>query len=369
MLSKFKVKLFSSIFALLFLLVKFSLPDGAAANMADPSHGGALGAEPSGLEEVYILGETLDIDLRSLENNASGDNQRIGVEAIYEVENRGAEKKLELVFAFGSSFKDFQIWLDEQEVGSQSISNANLPKSWKPPVSTPRSDGGTLSYSVSSRHDRAQGFFVTLPAGKHRLKARYQAIPSYFDGNPVKSWQFAYVLAPVREWAGFGGLDVTIHAPKDWTVTTSPVLERSGDTLRGRFDQIPADALALTAVAPVPVLYGLLDVLLNVLFALALFAFPVLIAVFAWRRGCNMKWSWLVGIGLAVLWTISIVATGFFASFGANYAIPDNQFSSSGYVGIFHIFGSLIAGAAAFFIGITLWFFTVYLAAKKKTPR
>ncbi len=365
---QFKVesKLFSAAFVFLLLVLRFCSPEDVLANSAAPTHGGSLGAEPSGLEQIYILRETLNVDLRKLAEN---DDQTILVEAIYDVENTGAEKKLELIFAFGSSFTDFQILLDEREIDSQSLVYKYAPASWKTPEKTPWLDGNDFSYEVDSRSGKSQGFSLIMPAGKHRLKARYKAAPSYHAANPMKYWQFTYILAPAREWAGFGGLDITINAPKDWTVVTTPNLERDGETLKGSFNQIPADALALTAKAPLPILYEPLDIFLQVLWGAAIFATPVFIAVFAWKRGYKLKLSWLAGIGFAVLWTILIISTGFLAGFGAGYVIPKNQLSSYGYVGILYIFGSLIAGGAAFFIGIALWFLIIYFAGKRKIAK
>ena len=57
------------------------------------------------------------------------------------------------------------------------------------------------------------------------------------------------MLAPARAWDGFGGLDVTVHLPACWAAASRPELARVGDELRGSFDAVPADALALT-VAP-----------------------------------------------------------------------------------------------------------------------
>jgi hypothetical protein len=365
---KFKIslKLFYPAFFFLFFVLHLSEPAATRANMADPAHGGATGAEPSGLEQVFINRETLNIDLRSLDGTAE---QIVLVEAIYDVENNGAEKKLELVFAFGSGFKDFQIWVDDQEIDSQSLASQNSPPSWKPPLRTPWLNGQTFGYAAATRSrfsHVSQGFSVVLPAGKHRLKARYKAFPSYLDSSPLKYWQFAYILAPARQWAGFGGLDVTINVPPGWTVVTTPELKPEGEALKGHFAQIPADALALTAQAPLPVFYRALNIFFHGLWALALFATPVFITIFAWKKGFRIKLSWLVGIGLSALWTLLIIGTGFLAAVGADYAIPRDQFSSSGYTGIFHIFGSLLAGAAAFFIGIAVWLLTVYFARKKK---
>jgi hypothetical protein len=170
---KVKFKFLCLAFVLLFLLLKFCLPAGVEANMANPSQPGAAGAEPSGLEQVYIASETLSIDLRKLaEVTSSEDDQTILVEVIYVIENQGAERQLELVFAFGSHFKEFQIWLDEREITSQNISNFSAPESWRPPGKTPWLNGREFEYSDNSSAGRALvvkkggGFIFTEPKTK-----------------------------------------------------------------------------------------------------------------------------------------------------------------------------------------------------------
>lgn len=136
-----------------------------------------------------------------------------------------------------------------------------------------------------------------MPPGRHRLRASYSVTPTRYAGSPVKYWQFAYVLAPAREWAGFGGLDVTVSAPRGWTVVTEPKLVLEGGDLKGHFDRLPADALALTARSPVPFYYHLANYSFLLLFLLAVFASPVLIILFARRRGYKLRLSWLGGPG------------------------------------------------------------------------
>ncbi|HEX8353900.1 MAG TPA: hypothetical protein VF611_13420, partial [Pyrinomonadaceae bacterium] len=227
------------------LLLCLCLPTAAFANAAAPSQGGHAGAEPTGLEEVFILRESLNIDLRRLEAD-SHEEQLILVEAVYELENRGVERRLDLVFAFGSAFKDFRVWLDDQPVGSQPVRLEEQPRSWDAPDTTPWLDGRRLDYaggSTSYYNARdSQSFNPVVPPGRHRLRASYSVTPTRYAGSPVRYWQFAYVLAPAREWAGFGGLDVTVSAPRGWTVVTEPELATEGGGLKGHFDQLPAGA-------------------------------------------------------------------------------------------------------------------------------
>jgi hypothetical protein len=60
----------------------------------------------------------------------------------------------------------------------------------------------------------------------------------------------AYILAPAREWAGFGGLDVHVQVPDAWRFSSTLPLTRTGDEFTGSFGELPADAIAMTAQAP-----------------------------------------------------------------------------------------------------------------------
>ncbi len=352
------------------LLLSLCLPVAAFANAAAPSQGGAAGAEPTGLEQVFILRESLSIDLRRLEEADSHDGQLILVEAVYELENRGAERRLDLVFAFGSAFKDFRVWLDDQPIGSQSVRLKERPRSWDVPGTTPWLDGRKLDYAGGSSSSYnaldSQSFNPVVPPGKHRLRASYSVTPTRYAGSPVRYWQFAYVLAPAREWAGFGGLDVTVSAPRGWTVVTEPKLSPEGVDMKGRFDRLPADALALTARAPVPFYYHLANYFFLLLFLLAVFASPLTIIIIARRRGYKLRLSWLWGVGAALLWGLLILATGFLYAVGAGYTVPRGQYSAAGYEGLFTIFGSVLLAVAAIPLGLALWLLTTYFIRKRK---
>jgi hypothetical protein len=352
------------------LLLCLCLPSAALANAAAPSQGGSAGGEPTGLEQVFILRESLNIDLRRLETAEAHDGQLITVEAVYELENGGAERRLELVFAFGSAYKDFRVWLDDRPVGSQPVGLKDQPRSWDAPHTTPWLDGRRLDYAGGSRSrqgtSESESFNPVVPPGRHRLRATYSVTPTRYAGSPVRYWQFAYVLAPAREWAGFGGLDVTVSAPKGWTVVTEPKLEVEGGDFKGHFDRLPADALALTARAPVPFYYHVAEYFFLLLFLLAVFAFPVPLILFARGRGYRLRLSWLWGVGAALLWGLLILVSGFLYAVGSGYTVPRTQFSSAGYEGVFAIFGSALLAVAAFPAGLALWLFTTHLTRKRK---
>jgi len=221
----------------------------ARANVGPPSSGGQVVAEPVGIKDVEITRESLTIDLRPLATNGLAQ-----VEAVYQLHNHGAEKKLDLLFASGSAVvADFQVWLGDQPVASAPAKGKSLPASWRAPRETPGiRDAQGLDYlEFDSRGVTPVAFAIAIPSGPNVLTVRYAAeAATHFFGEPMVYRQFAYVLAPARSWSGFGGLDVAIHLPENWCAACTPALEREGYTLKGRFADLPADAIALTVQAP-----------------------------------------------------------------------------------------------------------------------
>src|SRR5437016_12238612 len=87
----------------------------ARANVGPPSSGGQLVGEPAGLRDVHITRETLTIDLRPL-----ADGRRALVEAVYQIDNRGPERTLDLLFINGTPATAFDVRLDDRPVSSTS---------------------------------------------------------------------------------------------------------------------------------------------------------------------------------------------------------------------------------------------------------
>ena len=230
-------------------LILLLAPAMARANLGRPQSGGQLVAEPIGIEEVAIAREFLTIDLRPLAWNGLG-----YVEVVYNLHNHGTAKKLDLLFASGSAgVVDFRVLLDDQPIRSSPRAGAPLPASWQPPPQTPGlRDEKALAYAPGDSRDvTAVALTVVVPSGLHTLKVRYAAEAAiHHYGAPTLYHQFAYVLAPARTWAAFGGLDVTIHLPGGWRVACTPQLIREGATLTGAFADLPSDAIALTMQAP-----------------------------------------------------------------------------------------------------------------------
>lgn len=231
-------------------------PSAALANMAAPWKPGDVVGEPRGAaKSVAIVREELAIDLRPL---AAG--ERAQVSATYRVRNDGAAQSMDLLFiaptlAEGAKGTSTVVLLDGTPIASRATRPASLPDSWQPPKTTPalRSGDESFDYQTSSQDNRALTFTLALSPGPHEVRVSYQAVATARSGDsPVAYWQLGYVLAPARDWASFGGLDVRVELPAGWAAASEPALARSGDVLAGSFDAIPADALALTAQAPVP---------------------------------------------------------------------------------------------------------------------
>ena len=224
----------------------------ARPNAGPRSTGAFVIAEPPGIADVQITRETLSIDLRPAQLG-----QKAIVEATYQLHNEGEERLLELLFAFGSrENKDWSITLDDKPLEGVLTQGADMPIAWRPPRETPGLESDTpLSYGVGWLTVEPLAFKLVVPSGNAVLKVRYQAEIALNYARPSMYRQFAYILSPARSWASFGGLDLMIQVPGGWSVASTLDLEREGDLLRGNFDRIPADSLAITMRPAVPAGY------------------------------------------------------------------------------------------------------------------
>ena len=346
----------------LFLLM---VPAIARANIGPPSFGGQIVADPIGVIGIAITHETLTIDLRPLATNDFAQ-----VEALYHLHNGGAERTLELLFASGSAnVTDFQVWLGAEPIPSRPTKETKLPASWQPPNQTPGlSDGNGLNYlSYGSKEVTPVGFTVTVPPGSHDLRVRYTAEAStHLNGYPTVYRQFAYVLSPARAWSNFGGLDVTIHIPENWRAASAPTLARKGDTLKGDFAKLPADAIALTLQKPEGWTYHLLTyVSLGLLGLIMIGGFVVcwkcgrlkgqrLAALIKTRPNWLERHAWPTATGLGILWGIAIFAGGLFAIFGPELGLPHSQVNHYGYRQTFAMIGVIFLGILVMPVGFMI---------------
>jgi len=337
-------------------------PVAAWGNLGPPSSGGHVVAEPVGIRDVEITSEELTIDLRSLTKNGP-----VQVEAVYHLDNHGNGKKLDLLFASGSAgMADFQVSLGDQPVKIRSAKDVPLPTSWQAPKRTPGLHGEKeLEYlAYGAKATAPVALTLDLPPGRHILKVRYTAeAATHLYGSPTVYRQFAYVLAPARSWSGFGGLAVNIHLPEGWHAACTPALSREGDTLKGNFPALPADAIALTLQAPEgwaywPLFYGGLG-----LFALAGLGGLALCRGVGLAKGRRLalptgphpnllqRHAWPLSLGLGLACGLVVLGTGLVATFGSDWALPAGQASHYGYVEALAILGVFFASLLAMLAG------------------
>ena len=287
---------------------------GAAlrANMAPRIRPGQIIGEPAGaLKSIRIERELLVIDLRPL-----ADWKPAVVEATYEVRNGGEKQTVDLVFvAVGPGpeqtlpmWWEAQVRLGDQPIASRQTEPGELPLSWQSvhPIPLPNGEG---SLDYTPKEMRTIQFSVTLPPGPETIRVRYEVWPRIYAGRlaPTVEWQLGYLLAPAREWGGFGRLDARIQCPPGWRAASEPRMKRQGNDLVGAWDGIPADAIGLIAQAP-PGWGEWADSIVN---ASRIAGGLILCVVAGWltgrwlgRRG-NSSWRGVpVSLAAALLWAV-----------------------------------------------------------------
>ncbi len=346
-------------------LLLFSLiPTNLLANMASPARAGQLNVEPTGLEKIAITRETLTIDLRSLSQN-----QAALVEAIYQLNNSAAAQKIELVFvAAAQNVQHFQVWLDEQEIPSQAMERQNLPSSWQAPRHTPGFNSGQeiLFAALPATLTKPLQFAITIPAGAHKIKVKYQSALSFnVSGEPIKYWQFAYVLAPARDWASFGGLDITVNLPLGYRHASSLPLQQNKEILRGSFSEIPADALTMTLQLMPPRAYQFADAFGFWIFVASLPLGLLVCLWLGWKQTHKQSTGWLSAFAGAAAGAIVIGLSGWFAIFGAEYFIPEKEIAHYGYGSFFQVVGLLLLAMFIFALSLAVFFLTAKIVRRK----
>jgi hypothetical protein len=323
------------------LLVVLAGTTTAEANVGPPTGGGQITGEPLGIRNVRIDRETLIIDLRPIVNG-----EQAQIEATYYLNNTGPEQTLELLFASGSSqIEGFEVRFNGQTVPVALAGPMELPASWKPPKQTPSIDDRKLDYDPAVRSHqpiKPIQFTLTIPPGQQVLQVRYQAeMGTNYYGHPTVYRQFAYILAPARSWDGFGKLDITVHVPPQWEVATNLELTRDGETLRGTFEGVPADHLAITLQAQPGADYYQLVTISKVVFWVTAGGGLVLawvIGRWAGRRVAADRYSskiWPIALTFGVIWGIAFAVAGWFKVYGPEIVLPANQVSHYGYDQLF----------------------------------
>jgi hypothetical protein len=313
-----------------------------------PFRPGDLAVEPNGARDIVIQREALTMDMRPL-----ADGRTVHVEAVYQLHTDRAIDKLELVFVTGSATTTvFNVSLDGQKLPSSQTPikdpQKEFPARWQAPATTPGLNGGPLQYATPTPNS-LWSFQLTLTPGEHTLQVRYDAVAaSYRSSSPTLYWQLAYVLSPAREWGGFGGLDVTVQLPPGWHAASQPALTRDGDTLRGSFDDLPADSIAFTAQYPPPSSvstlperdFTLVYCTLAGGFVVCLLGGALLGLMFGRKRFRSSMAALPVAVGLGLLWTVGLTVS-FYVTMATPRglppeisAIPANQRTSGGDSGI-----------------------------------
>jgi hypothetical protein len=212
---------------------------------------------------------------------------------------------------------DRGVWLDGQPVDvmlSGESEHARLPEGWASPNSTPSLEPGGKALPYEARggdtiaYDDTISYNVTLSPGEHTLRVRYVALPgAYADArSDAVYWQLGYVLAPAREWAGFGGLDAKVLLPAGWRAAARPEMRREGDALVAHWDALPADTLAVTAQTDKETVYDPGRFWTALLILGGLFTAPAAFAgwklgVWLGRHGRTSAWGLLISPLVALL--------------------------------------------------------------------
>lgn len=313
-----------------------AVPGDARANVGRARFPGARSAEPTGLRGIAIEREELTFDLRPL---ADGEPPRVA--ARYHLVNGGdATVTAPLVFVSGvTGLDDAQVTLDAVPLATAELPRplsadevAALPAAWSPPSSTPAlDDAGALPYETEGTTSLA--FTLAVPPGPHELQVTYRAVPqrnrSHAGGTIL--WQLGYVLAPARDWGGFGTLDLAIQVPAGWRAAASPTLVRSGDTLRARFASLPADTIGITVQAPTGTLHAVLQIATPVAVVLVLLGGILALVALGRRLRDRITPRWPTALGGALGWAIAIGTTGGLAAVRSDLALPAGQSAYFGY--------------------------------------
>lgn len=348
------------------LIAVLAFAGTAHANAAQSHFEGDTAAEPNGLRDVAIEHEDLAFDMRGLAEGGWGPHA-IPVSAKYRIVNHGAEVTVPLVFASGSMVAAaFHVELDHQVVPTTTASPEQagaMPATWNAPLTTPSLDGGApLEYygggNYRNRYQREEGaaaFTLTISPGPHELSVVYGADVDWGYGNSgTVVYKAGYVLSPAREWASFGTLDLTVEVPAGWHAATSIPTVRTGDTLRGHFDKVPADTLGITTQAPVSVMHRIVLVALPILFVLVLFGGGFgLYRLGVWRaKKQSLGDAWTL---MFFVWAIAIGVTGSATAFRATFFVPEEQAAAAhGYGAGLGTFGSVILALIALPIGYAI---------------
>lgn len=352
----------------LFLLLAASV--AAYGNVAAPSYGGQTLTEPGGISEINVLEEQLNLNFSNLAAAGVSDYEKfIDVEAIYLLESPKLFENLELVFVIVSEFQNFRLFLDDAEIKTTIIDNKEFAgrETWKKPEKTPYEDR-ELMYNPQNSQLKSTRFKLTLSPGKHRLRAVYRANPTVYKNIGVmKGWQFAYSLAPARDWKSFGKLNVKMIVPENWRSFSNLEFNKTPDGLTAQFDKLPADFLAVTLQAPIPAQYKTWTDVTFFSFIAVLIVGPLVIFGLAYVKGWKWKYGWVYGFPAGLVWSGLTGVLGYLSLTVPFYFVPQGQYASYGYDDLFSGFMIVVATFLTLIFGVVIWAGTVLIASKMKS--
>lgn len=286
------------------------LPSNLWANMASPVQEGDVIGEPSGmLDSITVLQEHLEIDMTPIWGGQP--YGRVNVD--YTIMNAGSERTIPLVFLPGAievryptngngSHPDttfmIEVTLDGTPIPiSGAFANTDsLPAGWRIPSVTPGLNGSD-SVGYKAQNEGMVRFILRIPSGQHIIRVHYHAAPTSNSSNrTTKLWQFAYILAPARQWDGFGTLEAVVIVPDGWEVAITPAMTFENFLWKGKWEDIPSDAIAISFAMPTPSWLPYLD---NGLPIIAL----LLGIVLCWMVGKRVG-KWLVRTNKVPGWSI-----------------------------------------------------------------
>ena len=348
------------------LLVLLALATVAEANMAQRYFSGTRSGEPGGIKGIAIEHEELSFDLRPL---AAHDAAQI--RARYFVDNTsGADVTAPLVFVAGAAASSLIVTLDGtalRDGETRPLTREEmqaLPAAWNPPMSTPGFDGDNIGYGTED--NASFTFTLAIPTGKHEIVVTYSAraaLDRSGGGGDTYLWQLGYVLSPAKEWAKFGGLDVTVDVPAGWDVATSPKLARTGDTLRGKFPTLPGDTIGITTRAPTSFVHGVLQIAMPVLLLVVFVGGIVLLVIVGRRTRDRLTGARSTAFLAAVGWALAIATAGSLTAMRGDLLISGNQVASHGYGPGFGVVGAVLGAILAIPIG-----YLIARSSRRTTP-
>lgn len=199
----------------------------------------AIGELWGNSRRLAVERETLYIDFRPLLDKGE---PRARIDAIYQIVNSGEPETEQLFLAAQTAKVEF----DGLPVELKSAV-LRPPLDFRPSDTTPGLAQQPPIYYSTTIPNEGLSFTLTVPRGQHQLRISYSIQPQAKSlSSPSIFWQLGYVLAPGRQWASYGGLDLYIYLPPNWEGACNLPVERGRDMLVGAWNALPQDNIALT---------------------------------------------------------------------------------------------------------------------------